>query len=186
MQTSDLENLSVAIIGAGYAGAAAGKAISLLGCNVNVYEQAAEIRAVGAGIGLRPSTMDQFRRWGILDAITSVSSPSDFFQARTATGELMLQEAWPEIDTYGITTHLIHRGDFIDALLEVLPVGMLHLGHQARAVRDAGDGATVTFSNGEQVTADLVIGADGIRPSSGMSFSATRSPCSPVSTPTAQ
>ena len=163
MQTSDLENLSVAIIGAGYAGAAAGKAISLLGCNVNVYEQAAEIREVGAGIGLRPSTMDQFRRWGILDAITSVSSPSDFFQARTATGELMLQEAWPEIDTYGITTHLIHRGDFIDALLEVLPVGMLHLGHQARAVRDAGDGATVTFTNGEQVTADLVIGADGIR-----------------------
>ena len=44
MQASDLSNLNVAIIGAGYAGAAAGKALSLLGCNVQVYEQASQIR----------------------------------------------------------------------------------------------------------------------------------------------
>ena len=80
MQASDLQKLNVAVIGAGYAGAAAGKALSLLGCNVAVYEQARQIREVGAGIGLRPSTMDRFRQWGILDAITKVSSPSDFFQ----------------------------------------------------------------------------------------------------------
>jgi len=77
MQRSELEKLDVAIIGAGYAGAAAGKMLSVLGCNVTVYEQAAQIREVGAGIGLRPSTLDRFRRCGILEAITNVSSPSD-------------------------------------------------------------------------------------------------------------
>lgn len=64
MQTSDLKNLKFAIVGAGYAGAAAAKALSLLGADVNVYEQANQIREVGAGIGLRPSTMDRFRQWG--------------------------------------------------------------------------------------------------------------------------
>ena len=163
MQASDLSNLNVAIIGAGYAGAAAGKALSLLGCNVQVYEQAGQIREVGAGIGLRPSTMDRFREWGVLDAITNVSSPSDYFEILTAAGDHIIQESWPEIDSYGLTTHLIHRGDFIDALLGVLPADMVQLGHAATAVDDQGEHATVTFSNGARITADLVIGADGIK-----------------------
>ncbi len=36
----DLKNLNIAIIGAGYAGAAAAKALSIRGATVNVYEQA--------------------------------------------------------------------------------------------------------------------------------------------------
>src|SRR6476619_5150342 len=136
MHASDIKNLNVAVVGAGYAGAAAGRALGQLGCTVRVYEQAANIREVGAGIGLRPSTMDCFRRWGILDAVTKVSSPSDEFRILTATGEPILREAWPEIDTYGLTTHLIHRGDFIDALLGVLPPDMVALGHTTQAVED--------------------------------------------------
>lgn len=163
MLASDLKKLNVAVIGAGYAGAAAGRALSRLGCNVQVYEQASRIREVGAGIGLRPSTMDCFRQWGILDAITKVSSPSEYFEILTATGDHIIQEAWPEIDTYGLTTHLIHRGDFIDALLGVLPGDMVRLGHSAAAVEDHGEHATVAFTNGVRITADLVIGADGIR-----------------------
>jgi salicylate hydroxylase len=163
MQASELKNLNVAVLGAGYAGASAGKALSLLGCNVKVYEQAGHIREVGAGIGLRPSTMDCFRRWGSFDAIARVSSPSDYFAILTATGEALMQEPWPEIDTYGLRTHLIHRGDFIDALLSVLPPDMVQLGHLVETVSDHDDHATVAFANGVQITADLVIGADGIR-----------------------
>ena len=155
--------MKVAILGAGYAGAAAAKALSLLGCQVTVYEQASEIREVGAGIGLRPATMGRFREWGILDAITRVSSPSDCFQILTAAGDPILEETWPEADAYGLTTHLIHRGDFIDALLGVLPAGMVRLGHTVEAVIDHGDHASVRFANGTTVAADLVIGADGIK-----------------------
>ncbi len=163
MQASELKNLNVAILGAGYAGASAGKALSLLGANVKVYEQASQIREVGAGIGLRPSTMDCFRRWGSFDAIASVSSPSDYFAILTATSEPIMQEPWPEIETYGLKTHLIHRGDFIDALLSVLPADMVQLGHLVETVTDRGDHATVTFAGGAEIAADLVIGADGIR-----------------------
>src|SRR6476620_5091318 len=109
MQSTELKNLTIAIVGAGYAGAASAKALSLLGADVHVYEQASRIREGGAGIGLRPSTMDRVRQWGIGDYAEQTK------------------------------THLIHRGDFIDALLGVLPDGMVPLGHTLESVEDRGE-----------------------------------------------
>jgi salicylate hydroxylase len=163
MKPEDLSDLDIAIVGAGYGGAAAAQALSLLGATVTVYEQASRIREVGAGIGLRPSTMDRFREWGIVGAIRKVSSPSDYFEILTGTGEPIMKEEWPEKDTYRTTTHLIHRGDFIDALVGTLPEGMVRLGHKLETVADEGDHATLTFVGGKRVSADLVVGADGIR-----------------------
>ncbi|MGI5326870.1 FAD-dependent oxidoreductase [Actinomadura nitritigenes] len=163
MQSSDLKKLNIAVVGAGYGGAAAAKALSLLGATVTVHEQASRIREVGAGIGLRPSTMDRFRQWGIADAVRKVSSPSDYFEILTATGDPIMKEPWPEIDAFGQTTHLIHRGDFIEALLSVLPDGMVRLGHKLERIEDKGDRAVLTCADGTTVEADLVVGADGIR-----------------------
>lgn len=165
MDSSELKGLKVAVIGGGYGGACAAKALSLLGAQVDVYEQASRIGEVGAGIGLRPSSMDQFRQWGIFDAIAAVSSPSDYFEILTATGDPIMRDTWPGIDDYEVVTktHLIHRADFIDALIGVLPPEMVHLGYKAAGIEDHGASATVSFENGESVTADLVVGADGIR-----------------------
>ncbi|MFE6287426.1 FAD-dependent oxidoreductase [Streptomyces sp. NPDC057877] len=162
MQLSDLKNLKIAVVGAGYGGAAAAKALSLLGARVDVYEQASRIREVGAGIGLRPSTMNRFREWGIFDAIADVTSPSDYFEILTATGDPIMKEAWPA-DGEQVRTHLIHRGDFIDALMGVLPEGMVHLGRKLESVEDKGKGAVLTFAGGATAEADLVVGADGIK-----------------------
>ncbi|MEU9157111.1 NAD(P)/FAD-dependent oxidoreductase [Streptomyces sp. NPDC048417] len=162
MQSSDLKNLKIAIVGAGYGGAAAAKALSLLGADVTVHEQANRIREVGAGIGLRPATMNRFRQWGIFDAIARVSSPSECFEILTATGDPIMKEAWPA-DGEQTHTHLIHRGDFIEALLGVLPEGMVRLGHRLETVEDKGDSSVLTFADGTTVEADLVVGADGIK-----------------------
>lgn len=162
MHSAELKNLTIAIVGAGYGGAAAAKALSLLGADVRVYEQAGEIREVGAGIGLRPATMARFREWGIFDAVAKVSSPSEYFEILTSTCEPIMKDEWPEKSEYGTTTHLIHRGDFIEALTGALPEGMLHLGHRLERVEDLGGRASLRFANGTTATADLVIGADGI------------------------
>ncbi|MGW8748462.1 FAD-dependent oxidoreductase [Streptomyces sp. NPDC055794] len=162
MQPSDLKNLKIAVVGAGYGGAAAAKALSLLGAHVDVYEQAGRIREVGAGIGLRPATMNRFRQWGVFDAIADVSSPSEYFEILTATGDPIMKESWPA-DGEQTHTHLIHRGDFIDALMGVLPDGMVHLGHRLETIQDRGDRSVLTFANGTTVEADLVVGADGIK-----------------------
>ncbi|MFD4951311.1 FAD-dependent oxidoreductase [Streptomyces sp. NPDC058451] len=162
MQSSDLKNLKIAIVGAGYGGAAAAKALSLLGAEVDVYEQANQIREVGAGIGLRPVTMNRFRQWRIFDTIAKVTSPSEYFEILTATGDPIMKETWPA-DGEQTHTHLIHRGDFIDALLGVLPEGMVHLGHKLESIEDKGDSSVLTFAGGKTVEADLVVGADGIK-----------------------
>ncbi|CAI3799203.1 FAD-dependent monooxygenase [Pseudarthrobacter sp. MM222] len=162
MKASEIENLNVAIVGAGYGGAAAAKALSLLGANVTVYEQAAQMREVGAGIGLRPATMHRFRQWGIFDAIAKVSSPGDYFEILTATGAPIMQDTWPEFGEEK-QTYLIHRGDFIEALLSVLPEGMVHLGHKLETIEDKGGRSVLIFTNGKTVEADLVVGADGIK-----------------------
>lgn len=162
MKASEIKNLKIAIIGAGYGGAAAAKALSLLGADVTVYEQAPQMGEVGAGIGLRPATMARFRQWGIFDAIAKVSSASDYFEILTATGEPIMKDTWPESGE-DKQTYLIHRRDFIEALLGVLPEGMVQLGHRLETLKDNGGSSVLTFANGETVEADLVVGADGIK-----------------------
>ncbi|MGY3317129.1 FAD-dependent oxidoreductase [Arthrobacter sp. TE12232] len=162
MKAEDIKNLKIAIVGAGYGGAAVAKALSLLGADVKVYEQAPQMGEVGAGIGLRPATMARFRQWGIFDAIAKVSSASDYFEILTATGEPIMKDTWPEFGDEK-QTYLIHRRDFIEALLGVLPEGMVQLGHRLETIEDKGDRSVLTFANGETVEADLVVGADGIK-----------------------
>ncbi|MDE8670151.1 FAD-dependent monooxygenase [Pseudarthrobacter sp. H3Y2-7] len=164
MKAEDIKNLKIAIVGAGYGGAAAAKALSLLGADVTVYEQAPQMGEVGAGIGLRPATMARFRQWGIFDAIANVSSASDYFEILTATGEPIMKDTWPEFGEEK-NTYLIHRRDFIEALLSVLPEGMVKLGHRLETIEDKGGRSVLTFANGETAEADLVVGADGIKSS---------------------
>ncbi len=162
MKAEDIKNLKIAVVGAGYGGAAAAKALSLLGADVTVYEQAPQMGEVGAGIGLRPATMARFRQWGIFDAVAKVSSASDYFEILTATGEPIMKDTWPEFGDEK-QTYLIHRRDFIEALLGVLPEGMVQLGHRLETIEDKGGRSVLTFANGKTVEADLVVGADGIK-----------------------
>jgi len=164
MKAEDIKNLTIAIVGAGYGGAAAAKALSLLGANVKVYEQAPQMGEVGAGIGLRPATMARFRQWGIFDAIARVSSASDYFEILTATGDPILKDTWPEFGEEK-NTYLVHRRDFIEALLGVLPEGTVQLGHRLETIEDKGSRSVLTFANGQTAEADLVVGADGIKSS---------------------
>lgn len=163
MTPDALKKLNVAVIGAGYAGATAAHALHRLGANVTVYEQAKQVKEVGAGIGLRPSTMDQFRKLGIFGVIDAATSPSDYFEILTADSHRIAMEEWPEKKAFGASTHFVHRGDFIDALLSVLPGGMVKLDHRLIGIVDNGATATAEFANGTRIEADLIVGADGIR-----------------------
>ncbi len=165
MNREQLKNIKVAIVGGGYGGAAAALALSKLGLDVKVYEQAEGITEVGAGIGLRPSTVQFFRDYDAFDAIAAVSSPSERFRIMNEAGHEIFTEEWPEIHNWDEPnyTRMIHRADFIDALRNVLPEGVLVLGHKLTDIVDNGDSATLTFANGTEVTADMVIAADGIR-----------------------
>lgn len=163
----DVTQLEIAVVGGGYGGASAAKALQAVGAeHVHVYEQASAIFQVGAGIGLRPPTVDLFRQWGMFDLIAAVSSPSEFLEIYSADGtRLLAHEEWPLMHDYPepTPTRIIHRGDFIDVLLAVLPPDMVHLGYRLTRIEDRGTHAELAFDNGERARADLVVGADGIR-----------------------
>ena len=107
--------------------------------------------------------MDQFRKLGIFDAIDRVTTASNFFEILTAQGQRIAMEEWPEKQAFNASTHFVHRGDFIDALLGVLPEGMVKLDHRLVRLTDNGSTATAIFHNGAEIEADLIVGADGIR-----------------------
>lgn len=165
MKTEEIKKLDIAVIGGGYAGAVAGLALSQIGANVKVYEQAREIKEVGAGIGLRPATVKLFKKLGIFEAIEKVTSPSEYFEILDAKGNVIQREEWPFLSEGGDKhyTRMIHRGDFIETLAAQLPDGVLQLGYKASEIVDNGNSASVKFTNGEEISADIVVGADGIK-----------------------
>jgi salicylate hydroxylase len=67
------------------------------------------------------------------------------------------------LERYGAPYYTAHRADLHRCLLDLLPADAVVLGRRAVGVRETPDGAEVRFTDGTTVTADLVIGADGIR-----------------------
>ena len=61
--------LRIAIIGAGIGGLAAACALRQHGFAVTVYERAAEIGEVGAGLQLGPNAVKVLRALGVFDAL---------------------------------------------------------------------------------------------------------------------
>jgi salicylate hydroxylase len=57
----------------------------------------------------------------------------------------------------------LHRADVLDTLATAVPEKHLHLGCRCVGLSSSDQGAVITFSNGSQAEADLVVGCDGIR-----------------------
>jgi 2-polyprenyl-6-methoxyphenol hydroxylase-like FAD-dependent oxidoreductase len=59
--------VKIAVIGGGIGGLTAAIALARQGMTVEVYEQAAELKEVGAGVGLWPNAMAAFDQIGLAD-----------------------------------------------------------------------------------------------------------------------
>lgn len=155
----------VAVIGGGIGGASAAIALRKEGFDVQVYEQAPELKEVGAGIGLRPPSVQCFKDWGIFEAIEAVSTQSSHMEILASNGTLLIKEQWPLLTANEDEkwARLIHRADLLDTLIAQLPKESVHLNHQCIDIVDHGNYAEVEFANGTKIEADLVIAADGIR-----------------------
>lgn len=155
----------VVIIGGGIGGAAAAVALKAKGIRADVYEQAPVLKEVGAGIGVRPPTVNFFKKWGMYEDIEKVSARSDHMEIIAGDNQVLVKEAWPVLteDKSDAYARLIHRADLLDTLIAHIPEDQLHLNHRLTEVIDHGVYAEVKFANGKTIEADLVIAADGIR-----------------------
>ncbi|GAU68341.1 putative oxidoreductase [Streptomyces sp. NBRC 110611] len=155
--------LNIAIIGAGIGGLTAAIALREKGHRVNVYEQTSELRAIGAGFGVLPNAMHLLATVGLDEGVQRIGYSAGTSIVRDWAGNRLPVENWPQKPSPLGSTYAVHRGEFQQLLVSKLPAEALHLGKKAVKVHQLDDSARVDFGDGTSITADLVIGADGIR-----------------------
>ena len=156
---------SIAVVGGGIGGLTAALSLLRAGYDVEVYERAAVLAEVGAGVQISPNASRVLHGLGLADALARTGvKPLAWHQRRWDDGRTLLRTplAEPLEATFGFPHYQMHRADLLSALAAAVPRERVHLGHRLVDVIDRGDRVEARFANGATVEADLLIGADGI------------------------
>jgi hypothetical protein len=158
-------SLRIAIVGGGIGGLTAALALRARGLDVAVFEQAAFLREIGAGVSIHPNAARLLRRVGLEDQLQKIGSPISGIALRTSQGEPIATPAGPATPAFsrGDQGYNVHRSDFLNLLFDALPRGTVTLGHRCIQLKEEADRVRLSFANGASAEADLVIGANGIR-----------------------
>jgi len=157
--------ISIAVIGGGIGGLTAALSLLQAGFDVEVYEQARELREVGAGIQISPNASRILHRLGLADKLATMGvQPLAWHQRRWDDGRTLLHTPLGEAvkTAFGYPHYQSHRADLLNALLSCFPGERLHIGHRLVDLVDHGDRVEAHFENGKGVTVDALVGADGI------------------------
>jgi salicylate hydroxylase len=158
----------VLIAGGGLGGLTAALALMQRGHQVRVFEQASELREVGAGIQLGANGTRLLIALGLQQAMEQVVCAATGKEMRLGTtGQRWrtfdLGEA--SIERFGAPYWMVHRGDFHRVLLDAVRAaspGTIRTGVACAAFEQTQDGVTLLLANGERVSGDVLLGADGV------------------------
>ncbi len=160
-----MRETSIAIIGGGIGGLAAAALLVRAGFDAQVYEQASALGEVGAGINIGPNASRILHRLGIAEALGRCGvKPVTFDQRRWDDGRMLLRAPLGEAveSAFGAPYYTFHRGDLHGAIAGAVPADRVHLAHRLTRLIDRGDQVEAQFDNGATISADVLIGADGI------------------------
>jgi salicylate hydroxylase len=159
--------MRVAVVGAGIGGLTAGLSLAREGISdVTLYERAAVLSEIGAGIQISPNGSRILHELGLGPALDAVA-------VRPRTGDMRRWEDWSLLSTsplgddvvaeYGFPYYHVHRADLLRVLADAVPPSQLGLGRRVVGLEPAPDGSvTLHFADGGTAAADVAIGADGI------------------------
>jgi len=163
-------SLRVSIVGGGLGGLAAALFLRRAGHDVTVYEQAPELREVGAGIVVPPNMVRLLGELGLADKLpaSAVRLEAAWEFRRWQDGRvLFVQPMGEECERlYGAHCYVAHRADLLTLLQQALPARHLRLDHRCIDVKETENEVELSFAGKSaretKVTSDAVIGADGI------------------------
>ena len=159
-----IKDRHITVIGAGIAGLAVARAMALRGAQVTVLEQAAVVAEVGAGLQISPNGAAVLRALGLGAALDAAALRAAAVELRHgATGGLVVRLDMARLRP-DQTYQFIHRADLIDLLAQgAVDAGVVIKTAQSVAAVDLGGAQPrLTLTGGEVLTADIVIGADGV------------------------
>ncbi|MBF9030516.1 monooxygenase [Rhodobacterales bacterium HKCCE3408] len=160
-----MARLRIGIAGAGIGGTFAALSLLKTGHDVRLYEQAGQVREVGAGIQISPNASLALHELGLADALAGLGvRPEAWHQRRWDDGRTLLRTPLARVmeAEFGAPHYQMHRADVLETLIGALPDGILHPAHKLTGFDDSGDRVTLRFASGETAEVDLLIGADGI------------------------
>jgi salicylate hydroxylase len=157
----------ISIVGAGIGGLSAALALQHFGYRVSVFEQARELREIGAGVTITPNAMHALNFLGVGEKVAKNAGPTEAYLIRHfQTGEVMKIRAngTDYVERFGANYHQVHRADLnatlADAVLRNDP-NCVFLDHRFEALSQDSEHVVATFTNGKTVASDVLIGCDG-------------------------
>jgi salicylate hydroxylase len=161
-KTMPAKGIRAVIVGGGIGGLSAANVLLRRGIEVSVFEQAAALGEVGAGVFIYPNSLRQLERMGFGPALATVGARvgqgSEYYRMDgTVVGPVVTADSSGWNGLYGM-----HRADLLNTLADTLPPDVVHTGHRCIGFEQDDRQARVKFANGRIVEADIVIGADGL------------------------
>lgn len=159
----------ILIAGAGIGGLTAGSCLMKAGYDVEIYEQAAELSEIGAGIQLSANAMHVLNDLGLGKAIAELSvRPAAYVFRLHDTGEIIGQ--FPLAEEHerlnGAPYNQLHRADLHDLLAAKardFDKQVVRLNRRVVGFEETAGGVKLDFADGSSVRGDLLIGADGVK-----------------------
>jgi len=160
--------LRILIAGAGIGGLTAALALLRNGIDVEVYEQASELKEVGAGVQLAANGTRVLYALGVGDELKALSCEAQGKEIRHwQTGETWkLFDLGPaSIERYGFPYFTVYRPDLLDVLARAVRSAKrdaIHLNAHCSGFAQDDRGVTLQLESGASARGDALIGADGV------------------------
>jgi salicylate hydroxylase len=161
---------SAIIIGAGIGGLSAALALAAHGAQVEVYEQATQVREVGAGLTLSLGSLRALELLEVLAEVEAVSCPCPRMPFLHYRSGMLLWGSQDQFETADppvrYTPRHIYRADLQRLLAETLErrcPGALRLGRRLISMEQDHSGVVARFADGSLARGSLLIGADGLK-----------------------
>jgi len=160
--------LHILIAGAGIGGLTAALALLRRGIDVDVYEQAGELKEVGAGLQLSANGTRVFHLLGVGEALRALSCEAAGKEVRLwGTGETwkLFDLGAESIARYGFPYFTVYRPDLLALLVDAVrreKPDAIHLGMRCIGFDEDAGSVELEFETGKSTGADALVGADGV------------------------
>jgi len=151
------------VIGAGIGGLSTAIAMQMRDIPVSIFEAAANLSPIGAGILVPPNAVTILERFALAKQILDSGKIIESLVVVDTRGRTISKTpAFYAKNGQRYPTIAIHRGRLQAILLGALASDTVLTGKQCLQVRTDGEGAEAEFRDGSTVRGDFLVGADGI------------------------